>query len=133
MLFFVGGFFLLMAFIMLIKFIVFSQRPKLELPVKEFFFAKLKTDMLGIGPSQKHARVSFTVDGKEYNAEVPVMKNNKTQVGENIRVTYKKSNPKSVRLHDPKKELLMIFMMFLMGAIVCGISLVVSAVLESMR
>ncbi len=130
MLFFVGAFFLFLAMVMLIKFLVFSQRPKQEVQVKEFFMAKLKTDLIGIGPEQKHARVSYTVDGKEYQGEIPLMKNTKTQVGENIRITYSKTNPTLSRLYDPRKELLMILIMFIFGGGITGVSLVLSDILS---
>jgi hypothetical protein len=120
------------AFIMFIKFLVHAARPKMDVPIKEYFFAKLKTDLFKIYPEHRHARIAYKVNGKEYNAELIVAKKMKAKEGENIRITYKKSDPNKVRYWFPKMELLQTLTIFLVGAVIAVISFVVTGFLQSL-
>jgi hypothetical protein len=132
MLFFVGAFLVLISILMFIRFIVISQRPKLETPVKELFWGKLKSDAFGMAPQQQHARVTYTVQNKEYQGEVPLPKKTNIQVGNLIRITYKPSDPTMANYYAPRKELLMAGVIFIIGSAITTISIVLTGFLESL-
>jgi hypothetical protein len=133
MLFFVGAFLVLISIFMFIRFLLMSQRPKLETPVKELFWGKLKSDAFGMAPQQKHARVTYTVQNKEYQGEIPLPKKTNIQVGDAIRIAYKPSDPATANYYAPRKELVMIGLIFIIGSAITAISMVLTGLLESIR
>lgn len=127
MLFFGGAGLILLSLFMLVKFLVAANKPKAQVPVKEYVFAKIKSDLFGLGGNQKHARVTIDVNGVLHEADVLVGKSINIPIGENIRVSYSASNPKVARYYNPKKELLAVCTMFIIGSVLCAIALAVSS------
>src|SRR5688572_30220912 len=119
MFFIAGIFFEFIAFIMLIRLLLVMGRPKIETPVKEFFMGKMKSDVFKMYPDQKHARISFEVNGKTYDTEVAIPKKMKINQGENIRITYYAKDPRIVRIYSPKFEIIPIIIMIVFGAALC--------------
>lgn len=126
MLFFGGAALIFISIMMFIKFLVASSRPKAELPIKEYVFQQLKSDLFGFGGQQKHAKVIINANGQDHEALVLVGKTINIPIGGNIKVSYKASNPKEARYHNPKKELLMTSVMFVIGAALVIAALVIS-------
>lgn len=125
MLFFAGIFFLATGLFLLIRLIIISARPKLKVKVLSIEQKKLATDMFGMGPNHPHAKFSYEVNGTAYEGEVHLFKNSKETVGDEITITYKSSDPKTIRFHEPKKDWLMVTIFLLMGGILVGISTLV--------
>lgn len=126
MLFFVGGVLVLMGIIMLIKFLIALSRPKMDLSIKEYVFQKVKSDLFGFGGNQKHAKVIIHSNGQDHEALILVGKTVNMPVGENIKVSYNPAKPTEARYHNPKKELLMVSLMIIIGSAICVGSLMIS-------
>ncbi len=117
-----GGFFVLLSVIKFIAYLVRLGRPKVEVTVKEFFLAKMKTDVFGMYPDMKHAKVSFDVNGKSWDADIMLPKNTKVQLGETIRISYLPKDPRIARLYNPKLDIVPTIVMFVFGVVICVIN-----------
>lgn len=132
MLFFVGGFFILIGIIRVIAILAASGRPKVEVTIKDFTFMKLKSDLLGFGGQQKHAKVAFDVNGQTIETDVVVGKKFNTPVGGTMMISYKPASPKDAKWHNPKMEWAMAAVLFIMGVVICGVSMLLSSVLTNL-
>src|SRR5687768_1032149 len=130
MLYIAGGFFILLGLIRLIVIIATSGRPKMEVPIKDFTFLQLSTDLFGFGGKQKHAKVAYVVDGKDYEADVFVGKKFNTPVGGNIKISYPSSNPKNPKYYNPKMEWTVVLVFLIFGGILCALSQIILSALS---
>jgi hypothetical protein len=129
MLFFVGAFFILFGIIKAVMILAASGRPKQEVQIKDFTFMKLKTDLIGFGGDQKHAKVAFDVNGITHETDVFVGKKFNTPVGGKMMISYNAGNPKNAKYHNLKMEWMMVIVLLVMGGVISGISLALTSVL----
>jgi len=75
--------------------------------------------LFGFGGNQKHAKIIINVNGQDHEALVLVGKTINIPIGENIKVSYNPAKPADARYFNPKKELLIITVMFIIGSAIC--------------
>lgn len=130
MLFFVGGFFILLGLMRIVVILASSGRPKSDVVIKEMVSMKLKSDLFGFGGNQPHARVNFNANGTDYETDVFVNKKFKGKPGDTIKIAYPASNPKNAKVYDPGMEWKLALGLLGLGILVCAISVAVSMALN---